>query len=217
MTTSPGPGPNITTSVTPYTSPNAPPLSGSGGSGGANIPNNAAVPNLTMAWTSAPPFVSSGAGSGSGSQTYPPCPDISVSLSSLRDAENSMLSSSMAIVDAYDQLQTLFLDYQDWVYGQQATITYVSYSGGVEGDNTYGANTEPDAIQQQAQQFANGQDGQPGMNSQQAYALQTIGGVMALVGEFIALINAAGNAYATADTNSALPGVELKASADSDA
>jgi hypothetical protein len=169
-----------------------------------------------MAWSTALPFVSSGPGSGSGSQNYPPCPDISVSLSSLQDTENSLLSSASTIINAYGNLTELFSDYQNWVYGQNATITYVQYSGGVEGDNTYGVNTEPDAIQSQAQQFANGQDGQPGINAIQAYTMKAIADSMELVGQFIALINAAGNAYATADTNSALPGVTMTDSGDSD-
>jgi hypothetical protein len=63
----------------------------------------------------------------------------------------------------------------------------------------------PDPIDTTAQQFANGQPGQPGMNDEEAYALQQIGNAMALIGEFIAMMNAAGSSYAQADKSSALP------------
>jgi hypothetical protein len=207
VTDSSTPGPNFTSPVTPYTSPNAPPLGSETGSGGGSIPASSQVPALEMAWVEAPPFVSAGSGSGSSSssQTYPPCPDISVDLGSLQDAENSMLTAAFNIVQAYDNLAMLFQDYQSWVYGQNAVDIVEQWTGAIESTGGYTTTVSPSEIQGMAQSFANGSDGQPGMNAQQEYLLQSIGNSMALVGEFIAVLNAAGGAYATADSNSAMP------------
>jgi hypothetical protein len=198
------PGPNFS-SVSPYTSPNAPPLDTSGSSSGS-IPQGSEVPGLAMAWVEAPPVVSSGPGSGSSSSSgsVPTVGDISVDLGSLQAVQNTLLNSAFTIVQQYENLASLFEDYKDWVYGQTATNTQEQWNGGMYSTSGYNTSVTPSVIQQSAQSFA-GTPGSPGINDQQAYLLQSIGNAMALVGEFIAVLNAAEGAYASADTNSAMP------------
>jgi hypothetical protein len=205
--------------VQPYTSPEAPPLNTStSGSGSASIPANAAVPDLAMVWGTAPSYAPSGSGgSNSNGPAAPVADDLSIDLGSLRDSENQMLSASSAVVDAYENLKQQFESVKDTVFGQQAQDTGVGLAnggdgqataGGADGEASYNQQTTPDPIQPAAVAFANGQNGQPGMNDIQAYALQEIGNAMALVGEFIALMNASGVNYAETDANSALPSAD---------
>lgn len=192
-------------SVQPYTSPEAPPPNSSSGSSGPPVPSNAEVPDLSMVWSIAPGFPwgnsdSSGAGS---SSTPPAAPDLSIDLGSLLDAENAMLSASSTVVSAYESLKQLFESGKDTVFGQTA-VNHQTVATGNAGHSVSSTST-PDGIQPLAQAFANGQNGQPGMNDVEAYALQQIGNAMAMVGEFIALMNSAGSTYADADASSAVP------------
>jgi hypothetical protein len=197
-------------SVQPYTSPEAPPLNTStSGSGSASIPANATVPDLAMVWGTAPSYAPSGSGgSNSNGPAAPLADDLSIDLGSLRDCENQMLSDSSVVVDAYENLKQQFESVKDTVFGQQAQTSQIVYEGGGDGEGQYGQETTPDPIQPAAVAFANGQNGQPGMNDIQAFALQQIGNAMALVGEFIALMNASGVNYAETDANSALPSAD---------
>jgi hypothetical protein len=207
-------------SVQPYTSPEAPPPSTSTSTSGSNsvsIPSNAAVPDLAMVWGAAPSYAPSGSGgSNSNGPAAPTADDLSIDLGSLRDGENQMLSASSVVVDAYENLKQQFESVKDTVFGQQAQDTGIGVApgdaqataGGADGEASYGQQTTPDPIQSAAVAFANGQNGQPGMNDIQAYALQQIGDAMALVGEFVALMNAAGVNYAETDANSALPSAD---------
>lgn len=196
--------------VQPYTSPEAPPLNTStSGSNNISIPANAAVPDLAMVWGTAPSYAPSGSGgSNSNGPAAPLADDLSIDLGSLRDCENQMLSDSSVVVDAYENLKHQFQSVKDTVFGQQAEVTQTVYAGGGDGQGNYDQETTPDPIQPAAVAFANGQNGQPGMNDIQAYALQQIGNAMALVGEFIALMNASGVNYAETDANSALPSAD---------
>lgn len=194
--------------VQPYTSPNDPsPFDpNASGGGGGNIPAGAAVPDLAMVWATPPDFTpESDAGSGNSNTPPPPAADLSIDLGSLRDAEQAMLDSSRAIVDSFEALKSLYQSGKDTVFGQQATYTQTTYTGGYNGADSYTTTTNPDPIDSTAQQFANGQPGQPGMNDVEAYVLQQIGNAMALIGEFIAMMNAGGSSYAQADKSSALP------------
>jgi hypothetical protein len=194
-------------SVQPYTSPEAPSqnTSGAGSSGGASIPTNSSVPDLAMVWATAPSFTAAAADSSSNPPSVPVAADLSIDLGSLLDGENAMLSASSVIVGAYESLKQQFESVKDTVFGQQAQDTVQTETSATSGFTVWSTTTSPDPIQQPAQDFANGQNGQPGMNDAQAFALQQIGNAMALVGEFIALMNSAGDNYATADSNSAVP------------
>lgn len=199
--------------VTPYDSPSDPyPFNPNASSSGSStsLPSDLEDPTLTMYWTSAPDFTPTapapGGGVNDGATVNPnEHQALSVQLGSLRGAENGMLAASSQIVDAYTALKNLFQADEDWVYGQQAEVTQM-VNGGNQYD-TWSEQTVGDPINQTAVKFANG-DGtaaDPGINAVQEYALQVIGNVMGTVGEFIAAINAAGAAYAQADSSSELP------------
>jgi hypothetical protein len=199
--------------IQPYTSPQAPPLDTStSGGGNGSIPTNAAVPDLAMVWGTAPPFTPSpsGGSASSNGSSAPVAGDLSIDLGSLRDGEDQMLGASSTVVDAYENLKQLFESGKNTVFGQQAkdsTQTHQGSGGGYvnNGTQTWQTTTTNDPIQGAAQAFADGQNGQPGMNDVQAYALQQVANAMALVGEFIALMNAAGDNYSQTDASSALP------------
>lgn len=219
----------MSTSVTPYTSPNDPSQfvpsgssSSSSGSSGSSIPSNSQVPDLAIAVAAPPDFApDASAGTGSSSSTPPTPPvtnDFAIDLAGLRGAESSLIGASSSIVDAYMQLKTLFESGKDTVFGQTATITGMQHTGSGDGDGD-GANaaangdsapgsipvTNPDPIQKSAISFANGSDGEPGMNDVEAYVLQQVGNAMGLLGQFLAMMNGAGFSYAQADASSLLP------------
>jgi hypothetical protein len=218
-----------TKSVPTYTSPNDPnpfnPNASSSGSGsGPSIPSNANVPELAMVVTAPPDFApDTAAGSGSSSSSSSPpavVDDFAIDLAGLRGAESSLIDASTSIVDAYEFLKALFESNKDTVFGQQATITGMEHTGNGDGDGD-GANAEAngdsapgsipvtnaDPIQKSAQSFADGSNGQPGMNDVEAYVLQQVGNAMGLLGQFLAMMNGAGFSYAQADASSLLPEV----------
>lgn len=222
-------------SIQPYTSPNdpSPITAGStspGGTPGATIPVGSAVPDLLMDYTTAPDFApdqQQQPGTGTPPPALPPVDDLSIDLGSLRDAENAMLTASANIVTSYTSLKTSFEGDKDTIFGQAAAMTILapeSLSNPVTGTLTKTANdtqpgpngqparammTVPDPIQGTAKAFANGQDGTPGMNDIEAFALQTVGNAMGLLGVFMAMMNAAGYAYTQADASSFLPQAQI--------
>jgi hypothetical protein len=204
--------------VTPYTGPEDPvgpdgSIAGAGSGGNASIPANAQIPDLTVIWDKVPDIVPSASGSGSGSQKNdspkpPVSKDFSVDLGGIRALEGVLLDASREMVAEFDLLKGLFLNRRDTVFGQQAVDVQMQENGSPAGDDTWSQVTSPDPIQQAAQQFADGTNGQPGMNDMQAYLLQQIGDAMSMVGQYIAVLSMAANAYAQADFNSVLPPVE---------
>ena len=214
--------------VSPNSSSTPGPASGPSLGNPDNIPQNVAVPGLAVAWTGLPPFVPAPAppapASGGPPQTINPAEDMRVDLAELRAAEQTMLDAAAPIVDAYNNLRTLFESVKDTVFGQQATMTTTTppTSGSVTGGgtdifNTPTTSTGPDpVIQALANAFANGtpaangQPAQPGINDVQAYNLLQIANAMALLGQFIAAMNKAGVAYANADAYSAFPPLGTK-------
>lgn len=196
--------------VQPYTSPYDQnpfnPNASGGSSGGTTIPGSSPVPDLAMYWTAPPDLTPSSSGGSSGSSSSgssgPAMDSLYVDLGGVRDREQTMLTAASTIVDAYESLKSLFLSGEDTVFGQQAgTTTYTqTYS-----EQPSQPSTQADPIQQTAQQFADGTNGQPGMNAVQEYALEQVADCMAVIGEFIALLNSAAQQYAQADASSALP------------
>lgn len=205
--------------VTPYTGPEDPvgpdgTIPGSSSGGGGSIPANAQIPDLAVVWNSVPDVVpkaatSTGSGSGSGSTPKEPVSkDFSVDFGGIRALEGAVLDSAREMVAEFDLLKGLFLNVKDTVFGQQAVDVQMQETGSPAGDDTWNQVTTPDPVQQTAQQFANGTNGQPGMNDMQAYMLQQIGDAMSAVGQYIAVLSMAADAYASADFNSVLPPVE---------
>ena len=222
----------MSTSVNPYTSPNDPspfvPNSSSSGSGsGSTIPSNAEVPDLAIAVAAPPDFapdMTAGSGSSSSSSSSAPLvDDFAIDLAGLRGAESSMIGASSSIVEAYMQLKSLFESGKDTVFGQTATTTGAQHTGGDgDGANVNNGESEPtivtqtnaDPIQSSAVAFANGSDGNPGMNDVEAYVLQQVGNAMGLLGQFLAMMNGAGWSYAQADASSMLPSTAVGGGSD---
>lgn len=207
--------------VTPYQSPSdlnpvTSSSTGSSGGGGSSIPSNAEVPQLLITLQSAPDFAPDPAGgsSTSGSAT-PVTDDYSIDLGSLREGEDGMINASSAVIDGYNTLNSLFQNVKDTVFGQEAMVTKTVPSSTGGDHTTFSQEQSADPIQSAAVTFANGQNGQPGMNDIQAYALQQVGNAMAMVGEFIAMLNAAGWSYAQADASSTLPSTQAPSSSSS--
>jgi hypothetical protein len=210
---------NVDVSVTPYQSPSdlSPISSGStgGGGGGGGIPANAEVPQLLMTLQATPDFApdpTAGSGGGASGSATPVTDDFSIDLASLREGEDGMINASATAVDGYTTLNSLFQSVKDTVFGQDATVTKPEPASTGGNHTTFSNVTSADPIQSAALAFANGQNGQPGMNDVQAYALQQVGNAMAMVGEFIAMLNATGWSYAQADASSTLPSAESSSS-----
>lgn len=176
-----------------------------------------ATPELAMYWTSAPPYIPSSASGGSSDITVDylnsttPLADMHIGLSSIHAAESAMIEASTTIVNQYEKTKALFLADKDWAYGQQAeTLTSMpSVSGTGASFPGHKTSVSADPIQKQAKAFADGSDGNPGINEIQAEVLRSIANSMALLGEFIVCLNNAGQAYASADFASALPSGDI--------
>jgi hypothetical protein len=201
-------------SIQPYTSPNAPPPNpnGSGSGNGPSVPSNSPVPDLQMVWQTAPDVVASQAGksSGSSSNNAPPSEfsTSSVDFGSIQNTLNVMLSASSDIVQAYEALKNQFESVKDWVFGQQTEVRQMVITND-DGHPITSWQAYADPLQGEAQQFANGGNGQPGMNDIQAAALQSIGNAMATVGQLIALTQSVATGLADADYNSQMPPVNV--------
>jgi hypothetical protein len=153
----------------------------------------ASDPQLEMLWTTPPAFTGVTA-SGSSSSTPPLSGSFTVSLASLQSGEQAMLDATSAVVDAYNPVEA-----------QVQSI--------ISGDSFYGQWAEPpgyrevatptsmpnDAISQAAQEFA------AQMNPVLTRALRSVADSMQAVGIYIAMLNASGQAYTSADKNSAVP------------
>ncbi len=190
-----------------YDSPNDPnpfnPNTSSSDTGGSSIPASSQMPDISMVWGSVPDFVpSTGNSSGSQGMWLLDCPPLMVNLASVHSMESTAFTQSQGVVDYYeDILKPLFLQDESWVYGQQSLNSgQVTNGNGSSTPVTYA-----DPIQSQAQSFADGSNGQPGMNAVQEYALQAIGNVMGMVGEFMAAVVSIADGYATADSSSTFP------------
>ena len=132
----------------------------------------------------------------------PSSKDFSVDLDNLATQIDAMLTTSRSLVTRYENLRTKVLNSQATVFGQESTEesngTFDTSTGSYYGEDE----TEPDdpsPRQESAKKFAEQ------MNPAQKKALQHIGGVLELVGEYIALANHSGQVYAEADRNSTFP------------
>jgi hypothetical protein len=201
-------------SVQPYTSPFAPPFNpnGGGSGNGPSVPSNSPVPDLQMVWQTAPDVVASQAGKSSGSSSSNGSPadfsTSSVDFGSIQNTLNIMLSASSDIVQAYEALKNQFEGVKDWVFGQQGEVRQEVITNH-DGHPSDSWEAFADPLQGEAQQFANGGNGQPGMNDIQAAALQSIGNAMATVGQLIALTQSVATGLADADYNSELPPINV--------
>jgi hypothetical protein len=161
-------------------------------------------PALYMIWTDVadyvPTTVPNSGGSGEGT---PANPLIAVDLASVRTAETELYNTLGGFVDQYSNLDS---DASAAIgspsfFGQQATYSveqtvYGSYSLQIP---TYSTVTYADGIQTYASTFASS------IEPSITIALSAAAGAIEAVGQFAALLQAGGFAYASADSASALP------------
>jgi hypothetical protein len=165
-----------------------------------------------MVWQTAPDVVASlasgSSGSSSSSASPSDFPTSTVDFGSIQNTLNLMLSASSDIVQAYEALKNQFESVKDYVFGQQAEVRQ-EVTEDTDGHPYFTWQAYADPLQTMAQQYANGSNGQPGMNDIQANALQSIGNAMATVGQLIALTQSVATGLADADYNSELPPVNV--------
>ncbi|OON77027.1 hypothetical protein [Streptomyces tsukubensis] len=163
---------------------------------------SADVPNVGVMWESPPSWnldPSGGDSSGSGDQSddIPDARRFKVDAVDVRAAEETMLSESRTAVSGYTQLQQKVATEKGTVFGQG--LKYWDAPG--EG-YSYGVPApDPELM---GSMFA-GDDFAAVINPIQEQVLSEIGGLLETTGEFIAMINAAGQAYSQADRDSKFP------------
>ncbi|MBE1533991.1 hypothetical protein [Actinomadura algeriensis] len=165
---------------------------------------NTDSPDLTV-WSSRPSFNDPPKPIGQNGSGEPP-PEVSadsepfsINLETMATQLGSMLSTSRDLVAKYEALRSTVLSTQATVFGQESEEDdgLFDFSTGQYWDWTDG--DAPTVWQEPAKRFAEH------MNPAQQKALQHIGGVLELVGEYIALANHTGQTYSEADRNSKFP------------
>jgi len=199
-------------SVQPYISPLAPPYNpnASGTSSGNTIPSNASIPDLEMVWQVVPDPIAAKA-SPSGSSNKGSSARFGASTVDFPSADstlNAILKQCSIIVDEYEYVKSQFQSLKDSAFGQ-TSIWREEIIEDKTGHPYFTWISGPDPLQSDAQGYANGSNGDPGMNDIQAYTLQSIGNGMAAVGQWIALTQIVLQGLADADFNSQLPPVNL--------
>lgn len=144
-----------------------------------------------MLWTT-PPSLTGLAASGTTSGSPPLSNSFTVSLGSIRSGEQEMLSASSTVVSAYNALETKVAGIvgSNSFFGQMALMP--GHRGPVPA-------APDDPLADAARQFAAQID--PAMTR----ALRIVADSMYAVGVYIAMLNTAGQAYTSADKNSAVP------------
>lgn len=164
------------------------------------------VPATHVAWDVPPSFnldakdMSPGGGGGPQEVTEP-SGDLRVDLGAMRTAEKSMLTEARGAVAAYEDLRAKVAAAKGHVFGQGAQDPndhsgYTSLSAGYD----------PQAGKSHANPFAeSGEKFAAEMNPAQDRALLQIGSTLERLGEYIALLNHAGQVYSESDRHSRFP------------
>ncbi|WP_328565021.1 hypothetical protein [Streptomyces coelicoflavus] len=159
------------------------------------------VPSLSMAYTQAPHLVPGDRGGGDGGSQDMQYGRFSVSLSSLRTAEQKCLDATGTAIHGYDELKAHVLRAAaaDGLFGENVG-KWVSGGRGKAANELGrdGPKWEPDKYNESAQQFADS------VIPQMKNLLNSVAGAIEAMGAFDALLNNAGQLYATLDRNSAM-------------
>lgn len=167
----------------------------------------ASDPKLAIIWGVPPAYTGAPPGSSTTTSAAPVHNPFSVALSTVRAAEQSLITSAAAIIDPYNALETQVQAEiaGGTLFGQQATYSGISW------ENDANINTHPSAntshsyttadvsIQKSAVEFA------ASMNPAMTRVLRMIADATESVGVFIALLDKAGQSYTTADRASVFP------------
>ncbi|MCW2945857.1 MAG: hypothetical protein JWR24_2574 [Actinoallomurus sp.] len=159
------------------------------------------VPNVSVAWSTAPSFnldpPNSGGGDGGGD--VPPCSPIQVNLSTLRGAEASMLGSARTAVGDYQSLRDKVMSVKDTVFGQQAIAGTSGYWNAASQGYVPGNDNAASPIQDPAKKFADV------INPAQEKVLWQMAGALEVIGQYVAAVNRAGQSYGEADRKAKFP------------
>ncbi|CAL9507631.1 hypothetical protein [Streptomyces albus] len=164
------------------------------------------VPVLNTAWDKPPSFNDAPPQEKQeGPGDLPPIPpdsDFTFKAGEVRDAEQRMLTSTRMAVDGYEELRRKFLAEKDHVFGQGLRHEYdtmsavpVAMGNGNGSERTH--HNEPADF--------NGDEFGGTMVPMMEKTLAQVGSVLAATGEYIAMINIAGQMYSQADRESRFP------------
>jgi hypothetical protein len=161
----------------------------SGGNSGSSAPPTftGTVPDVQVAWGSAPPVVadeSPGTGKSAGAAQHQP---LKVDIGGIKTAENAALSGAAIAVNAYENLKSMVTATQD--FGQNAVIH----------SPDRGPTGVASPVRDQARQFA------AQLIPTEENALTQVADSLELIGQYIAALNTAAQTYATADYKSQFP------------
>ncbi|NSC22899.1 hypothetical protein FM076_17655 [Streptomyces albus subsp. chlorinus] len=166
------------------------------------------IPALDTAWDKLPSFndkppLEEQSGGGGEKPTFSPDTNFTFKAGEVREAEQSMLNSTRTAVDGYEELRTKFLAEKDHVFGQGLRHIYDTGGPGASG---IGLNASGDTTQHHDEPADfNGDEFGATMVPMMEKALAQVGSVLAATGEYIAMINIAGQMYSQADRDSRFP------------
>ncbi|WP_328356094.1 hypothetical protein OG800_16060 [Streptomyces sp. NBC_00445] len=194
------------------TTPLPAPKEGEGGGEGDPGPEkdlSGLVPTTEVAWDTPPSFnikptdLSSGGGGDEppDQEVTEPSGDLKIDLGAMRTAEQSILTETRGAVDKYEEVRTLVVSVQDTVFGQTAMDEYER-----QGDNTGSQGYNPQVGESYPNPFAEtGQKFAAEMNPAMERALLHVGSTLEKLGEYVAMINHAGQVYAETDRQCRFP------------
>jgi hypothetical protein len=178
---------------------------GGGGNSADDFPDkgkdfSGEVPTVTVNWSEPPSFNDDppqASGDGNQNQNIPPAEPFRIDLTSMRTAEEAMLSDARTAVDKYEQLRQKVLSQKDTIFGQKATHTESHWAGpGTSGTLEEGVGS---------QWSTPGVEFASVINPLQEKVLGQIASILESTGEYIATINMVGQMYAQADRHSVFP------------
>ncbi|WP_329570749.1 hypothetical protein [Kitasatospora sp. NBC_01266] len=181
-----------------------------GGSSDPNAPTPAyaADPYLQVVWGDAPAITGDVGpqGSGNGGGGHRNHPAISVDLESIRDCENGILGQARSSVADYMHLKELCRAAIDGgaIWGQQA-MEKVHHPGGAVGVHGIYVQPRPDTLEADGPVQQAGTAYAQVMNPVMSEVLFDVASAIESVGQFVVLLNRAGQQYAHADIGSFFP------------
>ncbi|MCI4061404.1 hypothetical protein MRQ36_01950 [Micromonospora sp. R77] len=134
-------------------------------------------------------------------------PGFTVSTGSIRDAETTILGLTKTEIDAFETFRDSVMQRASWIFYAEAyeqTVVQKQGGGPPTNGNTYGT-FQWDEVEY----YPNVVDPHPEMTEQLQYSqyqlLQSVGGALELVGQYVAKLNNSAQMYASADIQSAPP------------
>nr|WSX75566.1 hypothetical protein OH826_17775 [Streptomyces sp. NBC_00899] len=170
--------------------------SGDSGKGDGRHEKSGREPILKMAYTTAPDLVAPADSGGTGQAAAMESGRFSIQLFALLSAEQTCLNATSAMVAGYGTLKTVVdkAASDDNYFGQLTGHPVANQPDGGGRGGWYGDSWVPDAANAESKEFA------ATIIPQMKNLLNTIGNVIEACGQFNALLNNAGQSYATMDS-----------------